>query len=51
MIAQITPSQRAMTASQALAGLTFPMLTPTQANTWLKDTKDGFGDAVRDPWE
>ena len=50
MIAQIMPPQRTMTASQALAGLTFPMLTPAQATAWLKDSMDGFGDAVRDPW-
>ncbi len=50
MIAQIMPPQRTMTASQALAGLSFPMLTPAQANAWLKGSKDGFGDAVRDPW-
>jgi hypothetical protein len=39
-----------MTASQALAGLTLPMLTLTQASAWLNDSKEGFGDAVRDPW-
>ena len=55
MIAQIMPPQRTMTASQALAGLVLPglalaILTPAQANAWLKDSKDGFGDAVRDPW-
>ena len=55
-IAQIMPPPRTMTAAQALAGLALPGLasaifTPTQANAWLKDSKDGFGDAVRDPWE
>jgi antitoxin (DNA-binding transcriptional repressor) of toxin-antitoxin stability system len=55
LIAQIIPPQRTMTASQALAGLAlpglaFPILTPAQATAWLKDSKDGFGDAVRDPW-
>lgn len=50
MIARIMPPQRTMTASQALAGLAFPMLTPRQANAWLTDSKDDFGDAVRDPW-
>lgn len=55
MIAQILPPQRTMTASQALAGLVLPslalaILTQAQANAWLKDSMDGFGDAVRDPW-
>jgi antitoxin (DNA-binding transcriptional repressor) of toxin-antitoxin stability system len=50
MIAQIVPPVRTMTALQALAGLTSPMLTITQAATWLKDSKEDFGDAVRDPW-
>ena len=42
MIAQIMPLQRTMTASQALAELDMPRLTPTQAETWLKDSKDHF---------
>ena len=42
MIAQIMPLQRTMTASQALAELDMPRLTPTQAETWLKDSKDNF---------
>ena len=50
MIAQIMPPQRTMTASQALAGLVFPILTPLQASTWLKESKEGFNDTVRDPW-
>jgi antitoxin (DNA-binding transcriptional repressor) of toxin-antitoxin stability system len=50
MIAQITPPQKTMTASQALAGLVFPILTPQQASSWLDESKDGFSDAVRDPW-
>jgi antitoxin (DNA-binding transcriptional repressor) of toxin-antitoxin stability system len=49
-IAQITPPQKTMTAAQALAGLVFPILTPQQASSWLQESKDGFGDAVRDPW-
>jgi antitoxin (DNA-binding transcriptional repressor) of toxin-antitoxin stability system len=49
MIAQIVPPVRTMTALQALAGLTPPMLTMTQAAAWLKDSKEDFGDAVRDP--
>ena len=50
MIAQIVPLQPIMTASQALAGLALPMLTLEQATAWLKDSKEDFGDAVRDPW-
>jgi antitoxin (DNA-binding transcriptional repressor) of toxin-antitoxin stability system len=51
MIAQIVPPVRTMTASQALAWLALPMLTLTQATAWLKDSKETFGEAVRDPWE
>ena len=50
MIAQIVPPERTMTAAQALAGLTLPVLTQKQAATWLKDSKDAFDEAVRDPW-
>lgn len=50
MIAQIMPPPQTMTAFQALAGLTLTMLTPTQATAWLKDSKENFGDTVRDPW-
>ena len=49
MIAQIVPPERTMTAAQALAGLTLPVLTQKQAATWLKDSKDAFDEAVRDP--
>jgi antitoxin (DNA-binding transcriptional repressor) of toxin-antitoxin stability system len=50
MIAQIVPPERSMTAAQALAGLTLPMLTLTQASAWLNDSKADFGDTVRNPW-
>lgn len=50
LIAQIMPPARTMTAAQALAGLTFPMLTPAQGKAWLKDSKENFDNAVRDPW-
>ncbi len=50
MIAQIMPPRKTMTASQALAGLVFPILTPLQVSTWLKESKEGFSDTVRDPW-
>jgi antitoxin (DNA-binding transcriptional repressor) of toxin-antitoxin stability system len=48
MIAQIMPSQKAMTAAQAFAGLTFPLLTVQHADSWLRDSKESFEDAVRD---
>ena len=50
LIAQIVPPQRTMSAAQALAGLALPMLTSTQASAWLKDSRQDFSDAVRDPW-
>jgi len=50
MIAQIVPPERTMTASQALAGLGLPVLTPRQADAWLKHSKDDFDETVRDPW-
>jgi antitoxin (DNA-binding transcriptional repressor) of toxin-antitoxin stability system len=49
MIAMIVPPERTMTAAQALAGLQ-PMLTPKQADAWLKDSKGHFDETVRDPW-
>jgi antitoxin (DNA-binding transcriptional repressor) of toxin-antitoxin stability system len=50
MIAQIVPPARIMTASQALAGLGLPVLTPNQAAVWLKDSKEDFDETVRNPW-
>jgi antitoxin (DNA-binding transcriptional repressor) of toxin-antitoxin stability system len=50
MIAKIVPPEKTMTARQALAGLELPMLTPAQGRAWLKDSKENFGDEVRDPW-
>jgi antitoxin (DNA-binding transcriptional repressor) of toxin-antitoxin stability system len=49
VIAKIVPPERTMTAAQALAGLK-PMLTPKQADAWLKDSKQNFDETVRDPW-
>lgn len=48
VIAQIVPPERTMTAAQALAGLQ-PMLPLNQAAAWLKDSKEDFDQAVRDP--
>lgn len=50
LIAQIVPAERTMTASQALAGLKLPLLTPEQASAWLKDSKEEFDETLRDPW-
>jgi antitoxin (DNA-binding transcriptional repressor) of toxin-antitoxin stability system len=51
MIARIVPPERAMTANQALVGLNLPLLTPEQGRAWLEDSRQGFDDRVRDPWE
>jgi antitoxin (DNA-binding transcriptional repressor) of toxin-antitoxin stability system len=50
LIAKMVPPTPTMTAAQALAGLKLPMLTPEQAASWMQDSRDGFDDAVRDPW-
>lgn len=49
VIAKIVPPEQTMTAAQALDGL-LPMLTPTQGAEWLKDSKEDFDQAMRDPW-
>lgn len=49
VIARIVPPEIRMSASEALAGLR-PMLTPEQAAAWHKESREGFDDAVRDPW-
>jgi antitoxin (DNA-binding transcriptional repressor) of toxin-antitoxin stability system len=51
MIAQIVPPARIMTAAQALSDLALPTLTTKQAVAWLKDSKAGFSNEVRDLWE
>ena len=48
-IAQIVPPDRTMTAAQAIAGLT-AMLEADEAAAWLKESRDFFHEAVRDPW-
>jgi len=40
-----------MTASQVLAGIKLPSLSPAQADEWLNDSKQGFDDSVANPWE
>jgi antitoxin (DNA-binding transcriptional repressor) of toxin-antitoxin stability system len=49
VIAQIIPPARTMTAAQALSGLE-PGLSREQAAAWLRDSRDEFDQAVRDPW-
>lgn len=49
VIAEIVPARRTLTARQALADLR-PMLTPEHASEWLKDSRQEFDDALRDPW-
>jgi antitoxin (DNA-binding transcriptional repressor) of toxin-antitoxin stability system len=48
-VARLVPARRTMTAAQALAGLR-AMMTPRSAAAWAKDSRAGFGQAVRDPW-
>lgn len=50
LIAQIVPSPRTMSATQALSGLGISMLSPKQSDAWLTDSKEQFSDGVRDPW-
>ncbi len=50
LIAQIVPSPRTMSATQALAGLGTSMLSPNQSDAWLTDSKEQFRDGVRDLW-
>lgn len=51
LIAQLSPPTRSMTASQVLAGIKLPSLSPAQAEEWLNDSKQGFDDSVANPWE
>lgn len=50
LVARIVPAEITMTAAQALAGLR-TTLTSRQAAAWLKESREEFGDVVRDPWE
>ncbi len=49
-IAHITPAQKTMNALDALAELSLPPLTPKQGAAWLRESKEGFENSVRDPW-
>ena len=48
-IAEIMPARRSMTVRQVLADLRL-MLKPPEAKAWLDDCRQGFDDALRDPW-
>ena len=48
-IAHIIPAKQTMTAAQAIAGLE-GKLTPTQGDSWLKDSRGEFDREVADPW-
>jgi antitoxin (DNA-binding transcriptional repressor) of toxin-antitoxin stability system len=50
VVARITPPERIVTAAQALAALR-PAMTLEQAAAWLKESRETFDEAVRDPWE
>jgi antitoxin (DNA-binding transcriptional repressor) of toxin-antitoxin stability system len=49
-VAKMVPAEKTMTARQALAGLTIPAMTAAQAEAWRSDSRDAFGEALRDPW-
>ncbi|MDN5874758.1 MAG: type II toxin-antitoxin system Phd/YefM family antitoxin [Sinobacteraceae bacterium] len=48
-VARIVPAEPSLNAAQALAGLA-PMLTVTQAQNWLQQSRAGFDDMLHDPW-
>ena len=50
LIAKIIPSERHMTATQAIAALELPILTPVQASAWLRDSQAEFEERVSNPW-
>jgi antitoxin (DNA-binding transcriptional repressor) of toxin-antitoxin stability system len=49
VVARLVPPEASMTAAQALTGLA-RMLTPEQGANWLRDSREEFGESVRDPW-
>jgi antitoxin (DNA-binding transcriptional repressor) of toxin-antitoxin stability system len=49
-IAHIVPAKRTMTVGQAIAGLEGG-LSPAQGESWLKESRGDFDEAVRNPWE
>jgi len=49
-VARLVPPEPVMTAAQALSGLR-PILAPSQAAAWLEESREGFDNAVNDPWE
>jgi antitoxin (DNA-binding transcriptional repressor) of toxin-antitoxin stability system len=49
VIAELIPAQPTMSVREALADLDGE-LSPAEADAWLKDSRDGFDEAVRNPW-
>lgn len=49
VIARLVPAEPVMTAEQALEGLS-QTLGAEDAARWLRDSRTGFEDGVRDPW-
>lgn len=50
LVAQLIPYKSPVTASQLIASLKLPRLTPQQGADWLKNSKEGFDDALVDRW-
>ncbi len=50
LIATIRPAEPTMTGVQALSALPAATLTVEQATAWLRDSRDGFDEAVLNPW-
>ncbi|AOJ33414.1 type II toxin-antitoxin system Phd/YefM family antitoxin [Burkholderia metallica] len=49
VIARLVPAEPVMNAAQALEGLP-QTLGAEDAARWLRDSRTGFEDGVRDPW-
>ncbi len=49
-VAHLVPARRTMTAAQAIARIR-GLLTPTQGEAWLRDSRGDFDQEVHDPWE
>lgn len=48
-VARLVPPETTMTAAQALNGMR-RVLTPSQADAWLQESRDDFNHSVTDPW-
>ncbi|MDN7697659.1 type II toxin-antitoxin system Phd/YefM family antitoxin [Burkholderia semiarida] len=49
VIARLVPAEPVMDAAQALEGLS-ASFDAEDAARWLRDSRSGFEDGVRDPW-